>query len=57
MKENLIEDLGVFKDFSDDSLKSVFAIKNNQIIEMTLLANKEQMDVVCVMTHKSTQLL
>ena len=51
MKENIIEDLGVFKDFSDDSLKSVFAIKNNQIIEMTLLANKEQMDVVCVPTH------
>ena len=26
--------IGVFKDFSDDSLKSVFDVGNNQIIEM-----------------------
>ena len=47
----MIKKLGVFKDFSDDSLKSVFETENNQIIEMTLLANKEQMDVACVPTH------
>lgn len=47
----MIEKIGVFKDFCDDSLKSVFDTGDNKIIEMTLLANKEQMDVVCVPTH------
>ena len=47
----MIKKMGVFKDFSDDSLKSVFEGENHQIIEMSLLANKEQMDVVCVPTH------
>lgn len=47
----MMKKIGVFKDFFDDSLKSVFDVGNNQIIEMTLLANKEQMDVVCVPTH------
>lgn len=47
----MIQNIGVFKDFSDNSLKSVFDIGNNRIIEMTLLANKEEMDVVCVPTH------
>ena len=47
----MIKNIGVFKDFSDNSLKSVFDAGNSQIIEMTLLANKEQMDVVCVPTH------
>lgn len=42
---------GVFKDFSDGSLKSVFEIEGRRIIEMTLLFNKESMDVVCVPTH------
>lgn len=36
----MIKNIGVFKDFSDDSIKSVFDAGNNQIIEMTLLANK-----------------
>lgn len=49
--ENVIRSLGIFKDFSDDSLKSVFDVGDNHIIEMTLLANKQQMDVVCVPTH------
>ena len=48
--ENVIRSLGIFKDFSDDSLKSVFDVGDNHIIEMTLLANKQQMDVVCVPT-------
>ena len=47
----MIKKIGVFKDFSDDSLKSVFDAGDNKIIEMTLLANKEQIDVVCVPTH------
>lgn len=46
-----MEKLGVFKDFSDGSLKSVFDIGEHKIIEMTLLANKKDMDVVCVPTH------
>lgn len=47
----MIKNIGVFKDFSDDSIKSVFDVGNNRIIEMTLLANKEEIDVVCVPTH------
>lgn len=47
----MIKNLGVFKDFSDESLKSVFDTNDNQIIEMTLLANKPEIDVVCVPTH------
>jgi len=47
----MIKKLGVFKDFTDNSLKSVFDIGENKIIEMTLLFNKEDKDVVCVPTH------
>ena len=47
----MIKNIGVFKDFSDNSLKSVFKTENNEIIEMTLLANKDLIDVVCVPTH------
>lgn len=47
----MIKKVGVFKDFSDGSLKSVFEAGDNQIIEMTLLANKKEIDVVCVPTH------
>ena len=47
----MIRKIGLFKDFSDNSLKSVFDAGDNKIIEMTLLDNKEQMDVVCVPTH------
>ena len=42
----MFKNIGVFKDFKDDSLKSVFADEQNKIIEMTLLANKENIDVV-----------
>ena len=41
----MIKNIGVFKDFSDNSLKSVFDIGNNQIIEMTLLANKKEIEI------------
>lgn len=47
----MLKILGTFKDFSDNSLKTVFENDDKQIIEMTLLANKETMDVVCVPTH------
>ena len=47
----MIKKLGVFKDFSDNSIKTVFDIGNNKIIEMTLLDNKKNIDVVCVPTH------
>lgn len=47
----MIKNLGVFKDFSDNSLKTVFEVDEHKIIEMTLLSNKEDMDVVCVTTH------
>lgn len=47
----MLKSLGVFKDFHDQSLKSVFEGENKQIIEMTLLFNKEEMDVVCVPSH------
>lgn len=42
----MLKKLGTFKDFSDNSLKTVFENDDKQIIEMTLLANKETMDVV-----------
>lgn len=42
--------LGKFKDFSDNSIKSVFS-DNGKIIEMTLLQNREDADVVCAPTH------
>lgn len=50
MLQNKLISLGVFKDFSDDSIKSVFKEENDGIIEMTLIQNKKY-DVVCVPTH------
>lgn len=47
----MIKNIGIFKDFYDETLKSVFEIENKKIIEMSLLANKEKMDVVCAPTH------
>ena len=49
--DNNLENLGVFKDFSDDTLKTVFDAGGKQIIEVTLIANKENIDVICVPTH------
>ena len=42
--------LGTFKD-KDNSLKCVFQNKDKNIIEMTLLSNKENIDVVCAPSH------
>ena len=47
----MLTNLGTFKDFSDNSIKSVFETEKKQIIEITLLANKEDTDVVCAPTH------
>ncbi len=42
--------LGLFQDFQDGTLKSVYE-EDKKIIEMSLLFNKEDKDVVCVPTH------
>ena len=47
----MISKIGTFKDYSDGTLKTVFDVGNNKIIEMSLLFNKEDKDVVCVPTH------
>ena len=47
----MYETIGVFKDFKDNSLKTVFRDDKKRIIEMTLLFNKKDKDVVCVPTH------
>ena len=46
-----MQSLGVFRDPIDDSIKCVFDVGNNQIIEMTLLKNRSDTDVICVPTH------
>ena len=43
--------IGTFKDYTDSSVKTVFDKESKNIIEMTLLNNKENMDVVCAPTH------
>ena len=47
----MVNNIGVFKDFNDDSIKSVFKTEKNEIIEMTLIQNKEYEDVICVPAH------
>lgn len=48
----MVKNIGVFKDFEDDSIKSVFSTLNgDKIVEMTLLQNKDFEDVICVPTH------
>lgn len=46
-----MERLGIFKDFNDETLKYVFQSPDKKIIEMSLLFNKEEIDVVCAPTH------
>lgn len=50
MITNNLKNIGVFKDSCDGTIKSVFNV-NNKIIEMSLLMNKDKMDVVCAPTH------
>lgn len=49
----MVKNIGVFKDFNDGTLKSVFEVDNdsNKIIEMSLLFNRENTDVLCCPTH------
>ncbi len=47
----MLKKIGTFKDFKDNTLKSVFKTDDNKIIEMSLLFNKKDIDVVCVPTH------
>lgn len=47
----MIKKMGIFKDFRDGTLKFVFNVGENMIIEMSLLFNKNDKDVVCVPTH------
>lgn len=47
----MINKIGTFKDFRDGTLKTVFDVGDNRIIEMSLLFNKEDKDVVCTPTH------
>ncbi len=48
--DSMIESLGIFKDYSDGTLKNVYKI-DSKIIEMSLLFNKKDKDVICVPTH------
>lgn len=47
----MLENLGIFKDNNDGTLKCTFKENNKNIIEMSLLMNREDTDVVCVPTH------
>ncbi|GFI47457.1 ribosomal RNA large subunit methyltransferase Cfr [Lachnospiraceae bacterium] len=48
---NNLKNLGIFKDFTDGTIKSVFRSSNQGVIEITLLFNKPDMDVLCLPTH------
>lgn len=43
--------IGVFKDFSDGSIKTVLKARNKGVIEVMLLFNKPDVDVIYVPTH------
>lgn len=47
----MIKQIGIFKDNTDNSTKSVYINDKNSIIEMTLLYIKEDIDVICVPSH------
>lgn len=42
----MINKIGTFKDYNDGTLKTVFDVGDNKIIEMSLLFNKKDKDVV-----------
>lgn len=43
--------LGYFRDENDDTIKGVYEIGKEKVIEISLLFNKKDKDVVCVPTH------
>lgn len=46
----MLKSLGVFKSHEDDTIKFVYQNSNNEIIEVSLLQNKDY-DVLCVPSH------
>jgi len=46
----MLKQIGIFKDNIDNSIKSVYE-NNKNIIEMTLLFNKKDIDTICVPSH------
>lgn len=47
----MFKKIGVFKDFTDGTIKCVYENETKKIIEISLLFNKEDKNVVCVPTH------
>ena len=47
----MIKSLGDFKDYNDNTIKCVYDVGKNKIIEMSVLYNKKDKDVICVPTH------
>lgn len=46
-----MKSLGNFKDKTDGTIKSVYDMGENRIVEMSMLYNKEDKDSICVPTH------
>ena len=52
MNSTILQNIGIFRDYYDNTLKNVFKkLDNDEIIEMTLVQNKAKSDVFCVPTH------
>lgn len=47
----MFKKIGVFKDFTDGTIKCVYENETKKIIEISLLFNKKDKNVVCVPTH------
>ena len=47
----MFKKIGVFKDFTDGTIKCVFENETKKIIEISLLFNKNDKNVVCLPTH------
>ena len=47
----MIKNIGFFKDYSDNTIKGVYQVNNNKIIEISMLYNRTDRDVICVPTH------
>lgn len=47
----MFNNIGVFKDHKDGTIKCVYKNEENKIIEISLLFNKNDKNVVCVPTH------
>ncbi|MBQ2910526.1 MAG: radical SAM protein [Bacilli bacterium] len=47
----MFKKIGVFKDFTDGTIKCVYENNTKKVIEISLLFNKEDKNVVCAPTH------